>query len=116
MMKFIQLDKKICYNDVIQCIFDLNNLDINVYKKLKETGEIRADELAKKINKERSTVYRSLQKFTCSDLCIKKTNILENGGIYHTYICRDAKNTKEKLEKCIDKWYKKMKETIKELE
>ena len=116
MMKFLQPNQKICCNDVIQCIFNLNTLDITVYKKLKETKEARTDELAKKINRERSTVYRSLQKLTCSDLCIKKTNTLENGGYYHTYTCKDIKKTKEKLEKCIDEWYEKMKATIKELE
>ena len=115
-MKFIQSNQKICCNDVIQCIFDLNDLDIKTYKKLKEIGESRADELAKKIKKERSTVYRSLQKLTCSDLCTKETKTIEGGGYYHTYKCNDNKKIKEKIRNCIDEWYERMKVTIKELE
>ena len=115
-MKFIQPTQKICCNDVIQCVFNLNDLDITTYKKLKEVGESRADELAKKINKERSTVYRSLQKLTCSELCIKETKTIDSGGYYHTYKCNDNKKTKEKIEKCIDDWYIKMKETLKEID
>ena len=50
-MKSIQPTQKICCNDVIQCIFDLNKFDITTYNKLKEIGESRANELAKKINR-----------------------------------------------------------------
>ena len=115
-MKFIQSNQNICCDDVIQCIFNLNTLDLKVYKKLKQTGENRADKLAKQLNKERSTVYRSLKKLTCTGLCIKKTKTIKKGGYYHVYTCDDLKKTKEKLENCIDEWYKKMNNTIKELE
>jgi predicted transcriptional regulator len=114
-MKFIQLDQKICCNDVIQCIFDLNELDISVYNILKKVGSSRATSLADKLKKERSTVYRSLQKLTCAGLCNKKTMTISKGGYYHIYECVNTKKTKEKIEKCIDIWYNKMKKTIKEL-
>ena len=113
-MKYLNPNQIICCDDVIQYIFNLNDLDIKIYKLLKQKGEIRANQLAKKIGKERSTVYRSLQKLTCSGLCNKKTNILTKGGYYHTYICNDSETTKKQLEKCIESWYLKMKNTIKE--
>ena len=109
-MKFIKSFENICCDDVIQCIFDLNVLDLNVYRKLRDVGESRADDLAKRMDKERSTVYRSLQKLASCGLCIKKTNTIETGGYYHTYSCVDAKYVKKKTELCIDKWYKSMKE------
>ncbi|MCJ2513661.1 MAG: ArsR family transcriptional regulator, partial [Candidatus Thermoplasmatota archaeon] len=79
-MRFLDTSKNICCDDVIRCIFDFNKLDINVYKKLKEDGELKAQELAYKLKKERSTVYRSLQKLTKCGLCIKKTNKIDAGG------------------------------------
>ena len=115
-MKFIDTNKNICYDDVIQCIFELNKLDIKVYKTLKETGETRANILAKKLNKDRSTIYRSLQKLTCSGLITKNTKTIKSGGYYHTYQCNDIKEVKENLEQCINNWYTKMKNTIEELE
>ena len=102
--------------DIIKCIFELNELDIKVYKILQKTGEIRADEIAKELKKDRSTIYRSLQKLTCSKIIIKKTKNIEKGGYYHTYSCKDNNTTKQELEKCINNWYKQMKNTIKELE
>jgi len=47
-MKFIKPYNNICCDDILKCVFDLNNLDIDVYNKLKKFGETRADELAKK--------------------------------------------------------------------
>jgi predicted transcriptional regulator len=115
-MKFINSKNNINCSNVIQCIFDLNKLDVKVYKTLKEIGEIRADELAKKLVKDRSTVYRSLQKLTCCRLCIKETRNIDKGGYYHTYKCNDISKTKREIERHIDSWYKKMKNTVKALE
>ena len=115
-MRLLAPDKNICCDDVISCIFDFNNLDLKVYKKLKEDGETTAQKLAVKLSKERSTVYRSLQKLTKCGICIKKTNYIKTGGHYHTYKNIDSKSFKSKVELCIDNWYKSMKETIKVLD
>ena len=112
-MKFINPSENMCCDDVLSCVFDFNGLDLDVYKKLREVGESRADDLAQKINKERSTVYRSLQKLTSCGLCIKKTNKIATGGYYHTYSRIDIKLAKKKVESCIDDWYRSMKEAIK---
>jgi predicted transcriptional regulator len=115
-MKFIKPNNNICCDDVLKCVFDLNNLDIDVYNKLKNFGEMRADELAKKINKDRSTVYRSLKKLTCCNLCLKEAKNIRKGGYYHIYRCNEISEAKKELEECIDKWYKQMKNTLKEIE
>jgi predicted transcriptional regulator len=115
-MKFIDLDKNICCNDVIQCIFNLNDQDIKLFKELKKTGEIRADNLSKIIKKERSTIYRSLQKLTGAKLVIKNTNNIESGGYYHTYKCNDKNEIKKNLDNCVDNWYKKLKKTLLQIE
>ena len=111
-MRFIDTSKKICCDDVIRCIFDFNNLDIKVYKKLKIDGESSAQDLAIKLNKERSTVYRSLQKLNNCGLCKKITNKISTGGHYYTYNIIESKLIKNKIESCINDWYKTLKETI----
>ena len=115
-MKFIQLHENICCRDVIKSVFELNKLDLDVYKKLKEIKESRADILAKKMSKERSTIYRSLQRLTSCNLCTKKIKTIEKGGYYHTYSCNDPKQMKKEIESCIDQWYKLMKDTLKDFE
>ncbi len=115
-MKLIQPDNNICCKDIIQSLFELNNFDFEVYNKLREMKESRADALAKKMNKERSTIYRSLQKLTSCRLCIKKTKTIETGGYYHVYSCNDLKEVKEGIDSCIDKWYSTMKITLDKFE
>jgi len=115
-MKFIRNYENICCNDVLQSVFELNALDLEIYKILKKTGELRTDALAKKIDRERSTVYRSLQKLTSCGLCTKTTKTIETGGYYHTYSCNDTELVKEKIESCIDGWYKQMKKMLLDFE
>lgn len=115
-MKFIRNYENICCDDVIQSIFELNTLDLEVYKILKETGELRADALTKRMDRERSTIYRSLQKLTSCGLCTKTTKTIETGGYYHTYSCNDVKLIREKIESCIDEWYKQMKKILQDFE
>lgn len=115
-MKFIREYENISCTDVLQCVFELNKLDFNIYKTLKIVGEARADVLANKMKRERSTVYRSLQKLTSCGLCMKKTKTIESGGYYHIYSCNNPKQVKKEIESCIDEWYKQMKKTLKDFE
>ena len=115
-MKFINDYKNLKCKDVIQCVFNLNKLDLQIYSTLKQIGESRADDLAKIMEKERSTIYRSLQKLKSCGLCIKKTKTIDSGGYYHIYSCNKKTKIQKELELCIDKWYKNMRETLKNFE
>jgi len=115
-MKLMKDYENICCKDVLQYVFDLNSLDLEVYKKLKELKESRADDLAKKLGKERSYIYRSLQKLTSCNLCTKITKTIESGGYYHLYAFKDAKGVRKELELCIDEWYNHIKQILKNFE
>jgi len=114
-MKHIPIDEDICCNDVIQYIFDLNKLDIEIYQILKKIKKTRPQTLSKKLSRERSTIYRSLQKLNKVGLCTKKTNKIKTGGYYYTYEINNSEKIKKNLEHCIENWYKKMKDTLQEL-
>ena len=111
-MKFIKSYKNINCSDVLECTFDLNKADVKVFRKLKELGESRVEDLAQKLNKDRSTVYRSLQKLVSCEICIKETKTIEKGGYYHVYSCNDILKVKEKMKECIDEWYQHMENTL----
>jgi len=102
--------------DAVKCIFNLKELDIIILRELKKHGNIRADELADILKKERSTVYRALQKLNKCGICIKRTKTIEQGGYYHLYsICEDI-TIKETAEKCLDEWYKRVKKSLSDLD
>lgn len=102
-------------DDAIKCVFDLKDLDLRVYKKLKQVGPIRANELASHLNRERSTVYRSLQKLSKCGICKKITKTLKEGGYYHIYQCNSSKKIQKKAQKCLDRWYLNVKKTLESL-
>jgi predicted transcriptional regulator len=102
--------------DVLQCIFDLNQHDIAILNILKENGELRVQKLANQLNKDRSTIYRSLQKLTSCGICNKKTHHLPKGGHYHTYECTDIEHVRKKMKSCINQWYENMQDTLTKLE
>ena len=68
--------------------------------------------VTKQINKERSTVYRSLQKLTNCGLCLKQTKTIPTGGYYHIYVINQTDIVKEHLESCLDEWYHHMKTVL----
>lgn len=101
---------------MLKKIFDLKNTDIETYKYVLSMGEVRADELANKVGKDRTTVYRSLEKLVRCGLCQKKKMILKGGGKYYLYMYKEPQMVKKLLEHCIENWYSSMKETLRELE
>ena len=111
-MKFIGSYGNINCSNVLECAFDLNKADVEVYRKLKELGKSKVEDLAQKLNKDRSTVYRSLQKLVSCEICIKETRTIEKGGYYHIYSCTDIKQIREKMRACIDEWYKHMENVL----
>ncbi|MEA2053987.1 MAG: helix-turn-helix domain-containing protein [Candidatus Thermoplasmatota archaeon] len=112
-MKHIPLQKNIGCSDAFCYILDLNKLDMKVYNCL-AMDEKRADELAGKIGKDRSTIHRSLQKLIACRLCKRERHLLKGGGHYYVYAAVPPEIVKETIKSCIDKWYEKMNNALKD--
>jgi predicted transcriptional regulator len=102
--------------DAVRCIFNLKELDIMILRELRKHGSVRADELAKILHKERSTIYRSLQKLNRCGICEKKTKTIKQGGYYHTYSLYENIRIRETAEHCLEEWYRKVKKSLSELD
>jgi predicted transcriptional regulator len=98
--------------DIVQCAYSLNQLELEVFKATVSYGPARADELADRIGKERSTVYRALQKLISCGMCFRETRSLEKGGYYHVYSAIPKAELKAKLEQCVEEWNKRMREAL----
>jgi len=99
-------------HDLVQCAFSLGEFEVDVYYKLLEEGPLRADELALKIGKDRSTVYRALQKLMTCGMVYRETKSIERGGYYHVYRAIGREMLKERLEHCVKDWYARMQEVL----
>ncbi|HXZ24429.1 MAG TPA: helix-turn-helix domain-containing protein [Methanomassiliicoccales archaeon] len=103
-------------HDLVQCAFSLGSFEVEVYYQLTQSGPVRADELATKIGKDRSTVYRALQKLMTCGMVYRETKRIERGGYYHVYKSIDRSALRAKLEQCVNDWYARMQEVLNKFE
>lgn len=99
-------------HDLVQCAYNLNGFEVNVYNELVETGPLRADELADKMGRDRSTVYRALQKMLTCGMVYRETRSIDRGGYYHVYRAISKDELKIKLQNCVDDWYQRMQSVL----
>ncbi len=79
------LDEHATCRDMFEYFFDLSPSDVAVlYSLTRDTCET-LDDIAMKIQKDRTTVFRSLQRLVATGLVTKKKNVMERGGYYYSY-------------------------------
>ena len=64
------------------------------------------------LKKDRSTVYRALQRLVTSGLAFRDTKTIERGGYYHVYTAVPPAQLKERLRRCADDWFENMRGAI----
>jgi predicted transcriptional regulator len=102
--------------DLVQCAFSLSEFEVEVFNRLTDAGAKRADDLADLMGKDRSTVYRALQKMMTCGMVFRETKSIERGGYYHLYRAISRAELKHKLETCVDDWYGRMQEILEKFE
>ncbi|NLI73688.1 MAG: MarR family transcriptional regulator [Euryarchaeota archaeon] len=98
--------------DIIQCAFSLSDFEIEVYRSAASHGPIRADDLADHMRRDRSTVYRALQRLLACEMVYREARSLNKGGYYHVYTGIGRDELRAKLEKCIEEWTHRMQNAL----
>jgi predicted transcriptional regulator len=98
--------------DIVQCAFSLSDFEVDVYKAALAHGPLRADDLADLMGKDRSTVYRALQRLMSCGMCHRETRSLEKGGYYHVYSALGREELKAKLEHCVEEWNSRIRSAL----
>ncbi|MGA1819698.1 MAG: helix-turn-helix domain-containing protein [Thermoplasmatota archaeon] len=101
-----------CEN-ALRCFFDLSPLEVKVYRDLLENGPGTAVELGRRIERDRSTAYRSLSRLVENDLAVKAIRNREGGGIFHVYEAVEPEQVQLMLRETIDNWYEEMQRVVK---
>ena len=99
--------------DVLQCIFDLNPIEIDIFRLLTREGPLSAADIGGRIGKDRSTAYRSLRHLQACRISYKETVNLKEGGYKHVYYATVPEKVKEEMETCLSDWYGKILTTVK---
>ncbi len=115
MMPKMDVDEVNCEN-VMECLYDLSELDKDILSLLSEDEDLRSSELAERIDKDQSTVYRSLERLLECGLIYKEKETIRNGGYYFLYSRRPVDKIKEEAKACVERWYEEMRGAIEEIE
>lgn len=108
----VLLDGGATCSDLMQCLFDLNELELRLYKRLLSDGPSRPQELARGVDRDRSTVYRCLERLVACGIATKDTKALEKGGYYFVYSALGKDDLRSRLEECAKRVSAGMREAI----
>ncbi len=84
--------KSLLCDNLLGCILNLSALDMAVYELIARHGPLDTNEVARKIDKDRSSVYRCLKRLIGCGICYRKKENLADGGhiyIYHASYHRE---------------------------
>lgn len=98
-----QLTKKgASCTDLLTCLYNLKPADLQVFQSVARKEGASLDEIAKILQKDRSSIHRCLAKLVSLNLVIKQTKTIKGGGYYHAYKIQDPttikKHSKERVE------------------
>ena len=103
--------------DLFIQLYDLSPLDLDLLFILIKSSKGKAltlEEAAKRVDRDKSTTFRSLQKLVGLGLCAKETKTIKDGGYYHEYSAvdmetfrADAERRVRELQKSLDRLLKK---------
>jgi predicted transcriptional regulator len=86
-------------NELLCSIYNLNPVDLDIYYQLAGGKSASLDELAQGVERDRSTVHRSLQKLVSTGLCYKEVRGLKDGGYYHVYSAMELSKVRDQAER-----------------
>ncbi|HET7149483.1 MAG TPA: helix-turn-helix domain-containing protein [Candidatus Nitrosopolaris sp.] len=86
--------------DLFIYLYDLSPLDLDLlFILIKNKKPMTLEELAKRVDRDKSTVFRCLQKLVGLGICTRETRTLKEGGYYHAYSGIDIESFKMETEK-----------------
>ena len=103
-------------SDVIRCIFNLNQTDLMVLKTLPEQKSKTIQQLSKTLNKDRSTIHRSLEKLIACNLCYKERHGGTNRGFIDYYYRLTTNQILKIVQQNIDTCYQEIKKILNKFE
>ena len=94
---------------LLECMHGLKELDKEVFKELTGADEaLTVDEIAHRVDRERSTAYRSVQRLLQSGFIVKEQVNYEQGGYYHVYRPADPDEIADDMQRMLNDWYAKI--------
>jgi predicted transcriptional regulator len=103
--------------ELVKCVFNLNNTDLMILQSFPKNHQgITINDLTEIIGKDRSIIYRSLEKLTACQICFKERRSGKSRGFVDFYFRIPMKDIFKKAEENLDRCYKNIKKIIADLQ
>ncbi|MFB6133432.1 MAG: helix-turn-helix domain-containing protein [Halanaeroarchaeum sp.] len=100
------LERDLECEGLLECLYELNDLDRECFEILSSVeGKLTIDELADRVDRERSTAYRSVQRLLDAGLVQKEQINYDQGGYYHVYTITDPDDVADTMQQQLNDWY-----------
>lgn len=86
------------------CAFGVKTSAAKVYLELRDEP-MTVEEIADKVEKERSVVQRYLQELVDNNLALRDTVSLDRGGYYYAYRRNSSGEVRDEILSQLDQWY-----------
>jgi predicted transcriptional regulator len=82
--------------DLFIYLYDLSPLDLDLLIiMIQNKKQMTLEQLARKVDRDKSTTFRSLKKLVGLGICMKETKSIKEGGYYHLYSAVDVGDRKK---------------------
>ena len=98
---------------LLACIHGLKQLDRDVFQVVAGSSKpLTVDEIAERVDRERSTAYRAVQRLVQSGLVQKEQVNYDQGGYYHVFYPTDSDEIADEMQRMLDDWHAKLNQLI----
>ena len=95
--------KEVTCQDLLSCLYKLKPIDLEVFLKVAKNQWATLDQIAEKVQRDRSSTHRCLAKLVSAGIIHKQSQGLKGGGYYHIYaIVEPTKIKKQAKQKVKD--------------
>jgi predicted transcriptional regulator len=109
------LEQDMTCEGLLECFHGLGQLEQDCFRVLVESAEpLTVDEVAVRVDRERSTAYRSVQRLLGAGFVQKEQVNYEQGGYYHVYRPTDPDEVADDMQRMLNDWYAKMGQLLQE--
>jgi predicted transcriptional regulator len=107
------LCKEFSIDEIIKCSFNLSDSELKVFLELmKCKTSVCVNVVAKKLNKDRSTIQKLIAKLIDKKIIKKTRKTLDDGGHIFYYSIIDKSELKKTICKTLDCWYCNVKKEV----
>jgi predicted transcriptional regulator len=102
------------FDRIMECVFGIQPHETATYFRLLELQGSTATELASELDRDRSTVNRTLSVLCAKDLVERERRLLDGGGYVYQYFAAPVPEAQLLMHEAVDEWSETVHERVDE--